>query len=180
MRFVKFSYGLSVILVFIILNNKAYYYGIGNSLFFEEFPNFVRPRFSGSDKGNRGFYLVEKETTTHVVDNILPKYLNTGEEILVKSIYGYFFNKERIIINSSIHNSLDRKRLVEVIYNEREGYEYKEIVNISEDMKYIDLDKDISFFKRMIFFKNLSLMLLFVSFFIWLFNQIRRRILGRS
>jgi len=148
MRKVKIFLFLGIIFTIgsFIVHNKAYYYGLSSGIFSEKLPDFVRPRFSGADLGNNGFYLIEKDVTVHVIDSRSEIKTLSGNKIQLKRINAYGFSEKDIILQ--ITSIDDIIYFLNISYQDEKGYSYKQVDEIPRTYKYINLDKNLSYFKR--------------------------------
>mgnify|MGYP006154367747 CR=1 FL=1 len=154
------------IITFILIHDKAYYYGLvlDKTIISEKLPDFIRPKFSGSDLGNNGFYLIQKNTTIHVIDNRSKISTQLEHEIQVKNIKGYGFFNEKIILKVNTNN--ETVYYLDISYNKNRGYLFNEVKRIPKEYKYINLEKDLTYFKL---FNKVKLMSLVTSIIFILF-----------
>jgi len=156
---------IALILFFllIVVDNQMYYYGIGFGFIAKKIPSYVKPKFSGSDTGNRGFYLTERESTIHVFSMAIPEKSIEGLNIVLSRINGYYFNDNKIIL--IVEDVYKKTYYVEILENSKvKFYGFESIDNDFEGYEYIDLNVNFYFFKilRVILFFTLILIIIVI------------------
>jgi hypothetical protein len=174
---------LSVLSIFalIFIFNKAYYYGLGSDIVSKKLPDFIRPRFSGTDLGNNGFYFIEKDYTVHVIDNRSKVITKSGNEIHVNYIKAYGFCDNDIIME--VKDTEGAVHFLDVSYKKTSGYRFEEVKHIPREYNYINLDKSLAFFKVFKIIKSLLIiisMIFTILFIKALWGAIRVRLAKRN
>lgn len=155
---------------FLYLDNKTYYYGFGKGLISYKLPNYLKPYYSGSDLGNTGFALTENdETAIDVLNNIFPIYLENNKKIKIKKFLGYGFSEDVIVVK--IVDSTNKEIYIRILNNNKSDYIFDELKSIPKNLRYINLDKDLNYFKKIKLIKNFVLISLILSF-IFLLKEI--------
>lgn len=173
-----------IILVFIILltlflylDNKAYYYGFGNGYVSSKIPSRFKILFADSDLGNQGMILKENDMNLHIIrkNDSLFNY-EVGKKIIINQFVGYWFDDKVIV--AKLKDKSNNYRYIEVheedttnLYPKFVCKEINYALDKVDRLKYVDLDKSLSFFKILKLFKNLSIILIFL-FAIYLFAVI--------
>jgi hypothetical protein len=165
-----------VLALFLYLDNKAYYYGLGGSGFLSsKLPPRFEILFAGSDLGNQGMILKENDMNLHIIrknDSLFKD--EVGKKTIINKFVGYWFDDK--IIVAKIKDKSNNNRYIEV-YEEVTNNLYPKFIckeinyapNKLERLKYIDLDKSLSYFKKLKLFKNISFFLSALSL-IYLFR----------
>ena len=167
---------IKIILVFIIvltlflyLDNKAYYYGFGNGFISSKIPSRFEIFFGGSDFGNQGMMLMENDMNLLLIrknDSLFKDEF--GKKIIINQFVGYWFDDK--IIVAKIKDESNNNRYIEV-YEEVTNNPYPKFIcketnytiHKLHEFKYVDLDRSLSYFKKLKLFKNISLILSVLS-----------------
>ena len=167
---------IKIILVFIIvltlflyLDNKAYYYGFGNGFISSKLPHRFKILFAGSDLGNQGIILKENDMNLHIIrknDSLFKD--EVGKKIIINQFVGYWFDDK--IIVAKIKDESNNNRYIQV-YEEVTNNPYPKFIcketnytiHKLHEFKYVDLDRSLSYFKKLKLFKNISLILSVLS-----------------
>lgn len=164
---------VSIVLLgtFLSLDGSTYYYGLGKGFIVPKIPNRFSIIFAGSDLGNQGVVLKEKDMNTWVIfnNNTVP-LSNTKNKIKINIFLGYWFTSKSIIAN--IKDEKGNNRHIE-IYEEASNSLYPKYfcneINFKpvtiQGIKYINLDKSLEYLKKMKFIKN-------TTFILWLLSTI--------
>ena len=164
-----------VLALFLYLDNKAYYYGFGKGYVSSKIPSRFEILFAGSDLGNQGMILKENDLNLHIIrknDSLFKD--EVGKKIIIKQFVGYWFDDKVIVVK--LKDKSNNDRYIEV-YEEVTNNPYPKFIcketnyatNKLERLKYVDLDKSLSYFKRLKLSKNISLILSALSL-IYLFR----------
>ncbi|MFV5701601.1 hypothetical protein ACM55F_06980 [Flavobacterium sp. XS2P12] len=156
---------LSILSVFLYLDSKAYYYGFGQGFLSAKIPSRFSVLFAGSDLGNQGMVLKEKDLNLWIIncnDSIFMS--DTEKKIMIKKFVGYWFNNKTIV--AKVKDNNNKNRYIE-IYEEVTNALYSNFIckemryppDEYDDLKYIDLDKSLVYFKRFKLIKNLTIVL---------------------
>ena len=177
---------LLVLLVFLILDHQSYYYGFGWGIVSKKITKsaHVKILFAGSDLGNQGIIIMEDDIGSgHLIHSseqmpiIVSSHLNRNcmEGIFVKKVLGYYFNKEQFIVKIlSSNNSVENIEIKAQQYYDYYGHELFRCKNFNEKkLKYIDLDKSVSYFTYFRLVKNLSFLILVIMSIILLWKIIK-------
>lgn len=152
---------------YLYLDFKTYYYGLSYGIFNKKLSDRLEIIFAGSDLGNQGIILKERDMNLHIVranDSIF--FEGEEEPILVKKIVGYWITDKNLQINIKDKNNKNRYFEISVILikNLYPDYIFREIKIIPNKSKYVDLDKSLKYFKTIKLIKNLFFILfLFIS-----------------
>lgn len=161
---------LLLFITYLYLDNKSYYYGFGKGFLSSKLPNYIRPYYRGTDTGNTGFAFVERDIELDIIDNLHPVYLSNNNKIMIKKFLGYNFDQKTVTIK--VRDISNKTRYIEIQENSdknNEDFVFKELSFTKSDIKYIDLDYNLSYFKRIKLIKNISLILSVLSL-IYLFR----------
>lgn len=152
---------LTLLVLFIYLDSKTYYYGFGSGFFSSKIPHRFEIFFGGSDFGNQGMILMENDMNLLIISKSGSIFMNddTKKKIIVNKFTGYWFNDK--IIVAKVKDKNNNNRYIQV-YEEVTNKLYPKFIckeisyshNEFERLKYIDLDKSLSYFKRLKLLKN--------------------------
>ncbi|MBD0726710.1 hypothetical protein B6A10_16180 [Flavobacterium sp. L1I52] len=155
------------------MDSKSYYYGFGYGILSSKVPERFTMYFGGSDLGNRGVIIKENFLNLNMFykGSKFVEITDKKEKVFIKDFDGYWFNNKLIIVKFKDN---DNKQRFLKIYEEVSNDLHPKI-NIEEmkyaplddyDLKYIDLNLDLSYLKRYRLFKNLlGFILIIVTFF---------------
>jgi hypothetical protein len=154
-----------ILSLFFYLDNKAYYYGFGNGFTSSKLPRRFEIFFGGSDFGNQGMMLMENDMNLLIIrknDSLFED--ESVKKIIINQFVGYWFNDKVIV--AKIKDKSNNNKYIEV-YEEVTNKPYPKFIckeinytpNKLDELKYVDLDKSLSYFKSLKIFKNISLIL---------------------
>lgn len=157
------------IILFLYIDNKAYYYGFSKGYISSKIPSRFEILFAGSDLGNQGIILKENNMNLHIIrknDSLFKD--EVGKKIIINQFVGYWFDDRIIVAKIKDKSNINRYIQVyeEVTNNPYPKFFCKEINydhNKLERLKYVDLDKSLSYFKNLKLFKSISLLLSVLS-----------------
>ena len=174
---------LSLLIVFLYLDYRGYYYGFGFGIFNKKIPKIFSVLYAGSDLGNQGIIIEQNEMGIYHIQGNSDYSIRTtnkekmiwikeSQEIFVKKIKGYWFNHKVLV--AKVLDKNDKERYI-MTYEESTNRLHPDI--ICEEMKhppseydnltYIDLDKSLTYFGRFRAVKNLVfILLLFLSVYV--------------
>lgn len=166
---------VTLLALYLYLDCKTYYYGLGGCGFLSsKLPPRFEIYFGGSDFGNQGMILMEKDMNLLIIrkSDSISTLDNSKNKIIVNKFTGYWFDDKTIVAKIKDKSNINRYIQVyeEVTNNLYPKFICKEInyaPNKLERLKYVDLDKSLNYFKRIKLFKNISLILsaLFLIYF---------------
>ncbi|MBY0487315.1 MAG: hypothetical protein K2P85_09045, partial [Flavobacteriaceae bacterium] len=127
----------------------------------------------------QGMIIKEKDMNLHIIrkNDSLFKH-EVGKKIIINQFMGYWFDDKVIIAN--IKDKSNNNRYIE-IYEEVTNNPYPKFIcketnyalNKLEGFKYVDLNRSLSYFKKLKLFKNISLILSALSL-MYLFKELYR------
>jgi hypothetical protein len=160
------------IVLFFVLDYNAYYYGFGFGVFNQKLPKEYGVLFSGSDLGNQGIIIEDKEMMgTYLIRPQSTIILSQPKgEIQVSRIIGYYYRRSEFIV--VVEDSLKRKINVEIKLNPvnrkwKYEFDFYEINQVNKKLKYVNLDYPLQYFKTLKFIRN-SLLFLVIAFSFYL------------
>ena len=161
---------LILLIAFLYIDNKAYYYGQGFGVVASKLPPMYSILYARRYLDSSVFIVKEHDMGTHLVrpsDSIFVQ-LSLGKEdkVIVKKIVGYGFKYKSFFVQV---RDINNKLVVAEVY----GYDFVKRKNIPLDYKYIDLDKSEDYFKRFFLVRKIIMMLLILNF-IYLLTTLRR------
>jgi hypothetical protein len=162
---------LLLVLTFLYIDNKAYYYGQGFGLITSKIPPMYSVLYAGSDLGYQGIIIKENDMGGHLVrpfDSIFVQ-LSSGKEdkVIVKKIIGYGFKDNSFLIKvQDVNNKL--------ITAEIHGIDFVKRKKIPPDYKYIDLDKSQYYFTRFFLVRKIIIILLILTFIYLIIKTLKK------
>jgi hypothetical protein len=161
-----------VFILFLYLDNKAYYYGFGNGFVSSKIPKRFEIFFGGSDFGNQGMILIENDMKLLIINRNDSIFMhdNPKNKIIVNKFAGYWFDDKNIIAKIKDKNNNNRyiqvyEEITNTPYPKFIIKEIKYLPNKLDNLKYVDLDKSLSYFKKLKLLKNIFFILFIISLF---------------
>ena len=157
--------------IFLVLDYQSYYYGFGKGFLSEKIPKSanVKILFADSDLGYQGMVVKEDAIggvylihTSKQFPIITYPYNHNSDTIYVFKVLGYYFNYNTFIVKIlSYDNEIENIKITAKKYHKNPIYYAHFMEKIyqldKEHLKYIDLDKSISYFQHFKLVKYLCL-----------------------
>jgi hypothetical protein len=158
-----------LLVTFLAIDSQTYYYGFGKGFLSDKIPNRFSILFAGSDLGDQGMILKENDMKLHIIRANGYISMNKGDsKINIKKFIGYWFTSKTIVAN--VKDEKNNNRYIN-IYEEETNSLYPNFIlkelkykpSEFSNIKYIDLDKNLQYFKILKLVKNLIFGLWIIS-----------------